>query len=188
MGNFVDGMVVGVTSSYTSVVILGNERFVKVNDRLIGRGNVVSLYVTIGLLGRIIDPLGQPIDTPKDSEFKNYFLGAPIAGYQRPVELIAPGIIVRQSVNQPLLTGLNSVDSMIPIGLGQRELIIGDRQTGKTAIAIDMMINQSFINELVRRINLLGEKNKKKDFLMPTKPCYCIYVAVGQKQSTVARL
>jgi F0F1-type ATP synthase alpha subunit len=130
-------MVVGVTSSYTSVVILGNERFVKVNDRLIGRGNVVSLYVTIGLLGRIIDPLGQPIDdpkkpiekdsSPKDSELKDYFLGAPIAGYQRPVELIAPGIIVRKSVNKPLLTGLNAVDSMIPIGLGQRELIIGDR-------------------------------------------------------------
>merc|ERR1711881_255495 len=136
MGNFVDGMVVGVTSSYTSVVILGNLRFVKVNDRLIGRGNVVSLYVTIGLLGRIIDPLGQPIDnpkkpidkndSPKDSEFKNYFLGAPIAGYQRPVELIAPGIIVRQSVNKPLLTGLNSVDSMIPIGLG-----LGRRPVGR---------------------------------------------------------
>lgn len=196
--NFVDGMVVGVTSSYTSVVILGNERFVKVNDRLIGRGNVVSLYVTIGLLGRIIDPLGQPIDnpkkpiekdsSPKDSEFKDYFLGAPILGYQRPVELIAPGIIVRQSVNKPLLTGLNAVDSMIPVGLGQRELIIGDRQTGKTAIAIDMIINQSFINEVVRRINLLGKKNDKKVFLMPTKPCYCIYVAVGQKQSTVARI
>jgi F-type H+-transporting ATPase subunit alpha len=191
-------MVVGVTSSYTSVVVLGNERFVKVNDRLIGRGNVVSLYVTIGLLGRIIDPLGQPIDDPKkpieknsapqDSEFKSYFLGAPISGYQRPVELIAPGIIVRKSVHRPLLTGLNAVDSMIPVGLGQRELIIGDRQTGKTAIGIDMMINQSFINELVRRINLLGSKSNKKDLLLPTKPCYCIYVAIGQKQSTVARL
>jgi proton translocating ATP synthase F1 alpha subunit len=191
-------MVVGVTSSYTSVVILGNERVVKVNDRLIGRGNVVSLYVTIGLLGRIIDPLGQPIDdpkkpiekdsSPKDSELKDYFLGAPIAGYQRPVELIAPGIIVRKSVNKPLLTGLNAVDSMIPIGLGQRELIIGDRQTGKTAIALDMMINQAFINEIVRRISILGAKSTSKDVLLPTRPCYCIYVAVGQKQSTVARI
>jgi F-type H+-transporting ATPase subunit alpha len=191
-------MVVGVTSSYTSVVILGNERAVKVNDRLVGRGNVVSLYVSIGLLGRIIDPLGQPIDnpnkpleknvSPQDSEFKNYFLGPVVSGYQRPVELIAPGIIVRKSVGKPLLTGLNAVDSMIPVGLGQRELIIGDRQTGKTAIAIDMMINQAFINELVRRIALLGKSGTNKDKLMPTRPCYCIYVAIGQKQSTIARL
>merc|ERR1712127_543345 len=103
-------MVVGVSSSYTSVVVLGNERLVKVNDRLIGRGNVVSLYVSIGLLGRIINPLGQPIDDPNtpisnidvpvDSKLRNYFLGPKIAGYRRPVELIAPGIIVRKSVNK----------------------------------------------------------------------------------------
>ena len=195
--NFVDGMVVGVSSTYTSIVILGNERFVKVNDRIIGRGNVVSIYVSIGLLGRIIDPLGAPIDNPKqpisqdspqDSLFRNYFLGAPISAYNRPVELIAPGIIVRKSVHRPLLTGLNAVDSMIPIGLGQRELIIGDRQTGKTAIAIDLIINQSFINELLRNITLLANKGDSKDLLAPTRPCYSIYVGIGQKQSTIARL
>jgi F0F1-type ATP synthase alpha subunit len=162
-------MVVGVSSDYTSIVVLGNERLVKVNDRLIGRGNVVSLYVTIGLLGRIINPLGQPIDNPNkpiatnespvDSKLRNYFLGAKIAGYRRPVELIAPGIIVRKSVNKPLLSGLNAIDSMIPVGLGQRELIIGDRQTGKTAIAIDLIINQAFINELLRNLTLSKQKN-----------------------------
>ena len=194
--NFVDGMVVGVSSSYTSVVVLGNERLVKVNDRLIGRGNVVSLYVSIGLLGRIINPLGQPIDDPNtpisntegpvDSKLRDYFLGPKIAGYRRPVELIAPGIIVRKSVNKPLLTGLNAIDSMIPVGLGQRELIIGDRQTGKTAIAVDLIINQSFINELLRNITLSKKVNNNK--LLSAKPCYSIYVGVGQKQSTIARL
>ena len=193
--NFVDGMVVGVSSSYTSVVVLGNERLVKVNDRLIGRGNVVSLYVSIGLLGRIINPLGQPIDNPNkaistespvDSKLRNYFLGPQIAGYRRPVELIAPGIIVRKSVNKPLLTGLNAIDSMIPIGLGQRELIIGDRQTGKTAIAVDLIINQSFINELLRNITL--SKKTQTNKLLSAKPCYSVYVGIGQKQSTIARL
>jgi proton translocating ATP synthase F1 alpha subunit len=191
-------MVVGVSSTYTSIVILGNERFVKVNDRIIGRGNVVSIFVTIGLLGRIIDPLGNPIDdpkkpiskdeSPKDSLLRDYFLGPKVAGYQRPVELIAPGIIVRKSVCHPLLTGLNAVDSMIPIGLGQRELIIGDRQTGKTAIGIDMIINQSFINELLRNISLLADKSGNVNLLAPTRPCYAIYVGIGQKQSTIARL
>jgi F-type H+-transporting ATPase subunit alpha len=191
-------MVVGVTSTYTSVVILGNERLVKVNDRIIGRGNVVSIYVGIGLLGRIIDPLGNPVDdpkkpiaqdeSPKDSLLRDYFVGAKIQGYTRPVELIAPGIIVRKSVHRPLLTGLNAIDSMIPVGLGQRELIIGDRQIGKTAIAIDLMINQSFINELLRNITFLADKEDNKDLLAPKRPCYCIYVGVGQKQSTIARL
>jgi len=195
--SFIDGMVVGVSSTFTSVVILGNERFVKVNDRIVGRGNVVSLYVTIGLLGRIIDPLGRPIDnpqkpiekdqSPRDDLLRNYFLGRQILGYLRPVELIAPGIIVRKSVNQPLLTGLNAIDSMIPVGLGQRELIIGDRQTGKTAIAVDLIINQAFINEMLRNISLLKEKSKR-DILSPIRPCYSIYVAIGQKQSTIARL
>ena len=196
--NFIDGMVVGVTSTYTSVVILGNERFVKVNDRMVGRGNVVSLYVTIGLLGRIVDPLGQPLDfvrtpisknkAPRDNKFRSYFVGPTLVGYSRPVELIAPGIIVRKSVNKPLLTGINAVDSMIPVGLGQRELIIGDRQTGKTAIAVDLIINQAFINELLRNLYVDKHGELEIDCLAPAKPCYCIYVAIGQKQSTVARL
>lgn len=196
---FIDGMVVGITKTYTSVVILGNERLVKVNDRIIGRGNIVTLYVTVGLLGRIIDPLGQPLDdpkqpinkteSPKDDFLREYYMGPRLAGYTRPVEIIAPGIIVRKSVDKPLLTGLNAIDSMIPIGKGQRELIIGDRQTGKTAIGIDMMINQGFINELIRNIQLMSsQKERKTNHLLAAKPTYCIYVGVGQKQSTIARM
>lgn len=195
---FIDGMVVGITKTYTSVVILGNERLVKVNDRIIGRGSIVTLYVTVGLLGRIVDPLGQPLDdpkkpidkneSPKDDFLREYYMGPRLPGYTRPVEIIAPGIIARKSVDKPLLTGLNAIDSMIPIGLGQRELIIGDRQTGKTAIGIDMMINQGFINELIRNIYLMGRKDNKKNHLLASKPCYCIYVGVGQKQSTIARM
>jgi F0F1-type ATP synthase alpha subunit len=98
-------------------------------------------------------------------------------GYLRPVEIQAPGIIVRQSVGKPLLTGLNCVDSMVPIGLGQRELIIGDRQVGKTAVAIDTILNQSFLNETLRNYILLNKAVDNK--LLPTRPCYCIYVGVG---------
>lgn len=192
----VEGMVVGIENDYISVIIFGDDRLVKVGDRVRPRGNIVAISVGIGLLGRVIDPLGNPLDTPdvpievnrspKDSLFRNYYLGQPASGYSRPVEIIAPGIIVRQSVNKPLLTGLNCVDSMVPIGLGQRELIIGDRQVGKTAVAVDMMLNQSFLNETLR--NAVLSNQTISDKLLPTRPCYCIYVGVGQKQSTIARI
>jgi proton translocating ATP synthase F1 alpha subunit len=193
---YVNGMVVSIEDKLTSIVIFGNERLVKVGDRIITKGSVVSVIVGIGLLGRIINPLGDAIDDPKkiidpnkdpvDARLKGYYIGIRKRGYKRPVELNAPGIIARRSVHRPLLTGINAVDSMIPVGLGQRELIIGDRQVGKTAIAIDLIINQSFLNERLR-INTLNQ-NKVINLLTPKEACYCIYVGIGQKQSTIARI
>jgi len=192
----VEGMVVGIEEDVVSLIIFGDERFVKVGDRVRPRGNIVALNVGVGLLGRIIDPLGNVLDdpsrpinvdeSPKDSLYRNYYIGKKIGGYSRPVEIQAPGIIVRQSVNKPLLTGLNCIDSMVPIGLGQRELIIGDRQIGKTAVGLDMILNQSFLNETLRNNILKG--STVKNHLLPTKPCYCIYVGIGQKQSTISRI
>ena len=192
----VEGMVVGIEEDAVSIIIFGDERFVKVGDRVRPRGNIVALNVGVGLLGRVIDPLGNVLDdpsrpinideSPKDSLYRNYYIGKKIGGYSRPVEIQAPGIIVRQSVNKPLLTGLNCIDSMVPIGLGQRELIIGDRQVGKTAVGLDMILNQSFLNETLRNNILKG--SKAKNHLLPVKPCYCIYVGIGQKQSTIYRI
>jgi F-type H+-transporting ATPase subunit alpha len=196
---YIDGMIVGVEDKLTSIVIFGNERLVKVGDRIITKGGIVSVMVGIGLLGRILNPLGEAIDDPNqpieidqdpiDQSFRGYYIGNRKRGYRRPVELGAPGIIARKSVNKPLLTGINAVDSMIPIGLGQRELIIGDRQVGKTAIALDLMINQAFYNENIRNNSLLEDNAEiGVNKLAPTEPCYSIYVGIGQKQSTIARI
>jgi F-type H+-transporting ATPase subunit alpha len=194
---YIDGMIVGVEDKLTSIVIFGNERLVKVGDRIITKGGIVSVMVGVGLLGRILNPLGEAIDNPSntinidqepvDHNLKGYYIGKKKRGYKRPVELDAPGIIARRSVNRPLLTGINAVDSMIPIGLGQRELIIGDRQVGKTAIGIDLIINQAFLNETIRN-NIVSENPTQLSKLTPTEPCYCIYVGIGQKQSTIARI
>jgi len=198
--NYVNGMIVGIEEKFTSIDILGNERLVKVGDRIITKGGVVSVFVGVGLLGRILNPLGQPIDNakqalevnkePLDARLRGYFIGLTKKGYKRPVELPAPGIIARRSVHRPLLTGINGIDSMIPVGLGQRELIIGDRQVGKTAIALDLMINQAFLNENLRNnlLNINKSKEEKVNKLTPKEPCYCIYVVIGQKQSTIARI
>jgi proton translocating ATP synthase F1 alpha subunit len=199
MINYVNGMIVGIEEKFTSIVIFGNERLVKVGDRIITKGGVVSIFVGIGLLGRVISPLGIAIDDvknpieinkdPIDSRLRGYFIGLRKKGYKRPVELPAPGIIGRRSVHRPLLTGINGIDSMIPVGLGQRELIIGDRQVGKTAIALDLIINQAFLNESLRNNLLQTSKTKTKvNKLTPKEPCYCIYVGIGQKQSTIARI
>jgi len=196
---YIDGMIVGVEDKLTSIVIFGNERLVKVGDRIITKGGIVSVMVGIGLLGRILNPLGEAIDDPNqpieidqdpiDQSFRGYYIGNRKRGYRRPVELGAPGIIARKSVNRPLLTGISAVDSMIPIGLGQRELIIGDRQVGKTAIALDLMINQAFYNENIRNNSLLEDNAEiGVNKLAPTEPCYSIYVGIGQKQSTIARI
>jgi len=196
---YVNGMVVGIEDKLTSIVIFGNDRLVKVGDRIITKGGVVSILVGVGLLGRIINPLGEPVDDPKkiidpnkdpvDARLKGYYIGIRKRGYKRPVELNAPGIIARRSVHRPLLTGINAIDSMIPVGLGQRELIIGDRQVGKTAIAIDLIINQAFLNERLRTNLLNPEKAKTNvNLLTPKEACYCIYVGIGQKQSTIARI
>ena len=196
---YMDGMIVAIQNDLTSIVIFGNERFVKVGDRVITKGGIVSINVGVGLLGRILDPLGRPVDStkedldinnaPVDSQFRSYFVGENKKGYSRPVETLAPGIIERKSVHRPLLTGINCIDSMVPIGLGQRELIIGDRQVGKTAIALDLIINQSFINEMIRN-SVLSEDSSLLDNnkIFPKQPCYCIYVGIGQKQSTIARI
>lgn len=197
---YVNGMIVGIEEKFTSIVIFGNERLVKVGDRIITKGGVVSVLVGIGLLGRVINPLGQCIDDskkaleinkdPLDARLRGYFIGLRKKGYKRPVELPAPGIIARRSVHRPLLTGINGIDSMIPVGLGQRELIIGDRQVGKTAIALDLIINQAFLNETLRNNLFKVAKNssEKVNKLTPVDPCYCIYVGIGQKQSTIARI
>lgn len=198
--SYINGMIVGIEEKFTSIVIFGNERLVKVGDRIITKGGVVSILVGIGLLGRVISPLGTPLDDskklleinkdPLDARAKGYFIGLRKRGYKRPVELPAPGIIARRSVHRPLLTGINGIDSMIPVGLGQRELIIGDRQVGKTAIALDLIINQAFLNETLRNLLLNTSKQKSafENKLAPKEPCYCIYVGIGQKQSTIARI
>jgi len=189
------GMVIGIEDKITSVVIFGNERLIKVGFKVILEGGIISVNVGVGLLGRIIDPLGKPLDSkgplnvdqdPIDVNLRNYFVGLRKKGYLRPVEVKAPGIIERKSVGRPLLTGISCIDSMVPIGLGQRELIIGDRQVGKTAIGIDLILNQSFINETIR--DNLTSNNKIDSKLIPDSPCYCIYVGIGQKQSTISRV
>lgn len=152
--NSVYGMALNLEQDNVGCVLLGSEKGIKEGDVVKRTGKVVEVPVGDAIIGRVVNALGQPIDGK-----------GPISTTEtRPVELIAPGVITRQSVKQPLQTGLKAIDSMIPIGKGQRELIIGDRQTGKTAIAIDTIINQ-----------------KGKDVI-------CIYVAIGQKQSTVAHI
>jgi len=156
------GMALNLEPDNVGVVVFGNDKLIKEGDVVKRTGAIVDVPVGEGLLGRVVDALGNPIDGK-----------GPIEGGERArVGVKAPGIIPRTSVKEPMLTGIKAVDSLVPIGRGQRELIIGDRQTGKTAIAIDTIINQRRFNE--------AEEEKKK--------LYCIYVAIGQKRSTVAQL
>ena len=150
------GMVLNLEEDNVGIVILGEYQLIKEGDIVKRTGRIVEVPCGEGMLGRAVNALGQPIDGKGPIETSE----------SRLVEVIAPGIVKRQPVNEPLQTGLKSIDSMIPIGRGQRELIIGDRQTGKTAVAIDTIINQ---------------KNA-------ADPVICIYVAIGQKESTVARV
>jgi len=156
----VKGIVLNLEEDNVGAVILGLTKEIKEGDTVKRLNRTASIEVGEGLLGRVINTLGEPIDG------KGSILGEK---YLMPLERKAPGVIFRQPVNQPLQTGLKAVDAMIPIGRGQRELIIGDRQTGKTAVAIDAIINQRENFEL-------------------GKPVYCIYVAIGQKGSTIAHL
>ncbi len=157
------GMALNLESDNVGIVIFGDDKAIKEGDTVKRTGAIVDVPVGKDLLGRVVDALGNPIDG-KDNLKK---------GIKRQrVEVKAPGIIPRKSVNEPMQTGLKAIDSLIPIGRGQRELIIGDRQTGKTAVAIDTIINQKKINE--------SSDEKKK--------LYCIYVAIGQKRSTVAQI
>ena len=157
------GMALNLESDNVGVVIFGDDSSIKEGDIVKRTGAIVDAPVGKKLLGRVVDGLGNPIDGKKELDKKLE---------RRRVEVKAPGIIPRQSVNQPMQTGLKALDTLIPIGRGQRELIIGDRQTGKTAIAIDTIINQ-------KEINKSGEEKNK---------LYCIYVAIGQKRSTVAQI
>ena len=153
------GMVLNLEEDNVGVALFGEDRHIKEGDLVKRTGAIASVPVGRGILGRVVNALGQPIDG----------IG-PIASTEtRRIEVKAPGIVYRQPVREPLQTGLKAIDSMTPIGRGQRELIIGDRQTGKTAIAIDTIINQ--------------KETHKTD-----APVYCIYVAIGQKQSTVAQV
>lgn len=157
----VQGMALNLEPDNVGIVVFGNDRLIKEGDTVKRTGQIVDVPTGAGLLGRVVDALGNPIDGK-----------GPLKDCKRVrVQMKAPGIIPRKSVNQPMQTGLKSVDSMVPIGRGQRELIIGDRQTGKTAVALDTIINQKNWN------NGTDE----------TKKLYCVYVAVGQKRSTVAQ-
>jgi F-type H+-transporting ATPase subunit alpha len=156
------GMALNLEPDNVGVVVFGNDKLIKEGDVVKRTGAIVDVPVGMGLLGRVVDALGTPIDGR----------GAIDSDERARVGAKAPGIIPRTSVKEPMLTGIKAVDSLVPIGRGQRELIIGDRQTGKTAIAIDTIINQ-------KRFNDSNDEAKK---------LYCIYVAIGQKRSTVAQL
>jgi F-type H+-transporting ATPase subunit alpha len=156
------GMALNLETDNVGIVIFGDDRQIREGDTVSRTGDIVDVPVGKGLLGRVVDALGNPIDDK-----------GPIQSTEtRRVEVKAPGIIPRRSVHEPMQTGLKAIDALIPIGRGQRELIIGDRQTGKTAVIIDTIINQ-------KGINASGDEKLK---------LYCIYVAVGQKRSTVAQL
>ena len=158
----IKGMALNLETDNVGVVIFGDDRTIREGDTVKRTGSIVDVPVGKGLLGRVVDGLGNPIDGkgPIDAESR-----------QR-VEVKAPGIIPRKSVHEPVQTGLKAIDSLIPVGRGQRELIIGDRQTGKTAVIIDTILTQKAVNE--------GDDESEK--------LYCVYVAIGQKRSTVAQL
>jgi F-type H+-transporting ATPase subunit alpha len=166
-GNGVTGLALNLEETEVGAIILGDYTKIKEGDEVRTTGKLLQVPVGKGLLGRVVNTLGQPLDGkgPIKSEVSY------------PVEKIAPGIIRRKSVSQPVQTGIMAIDAMVPIGRGQRELIIGDRGTGKTTIGVDAMINQA-------RINKAAEAAGDKSF----RPIYNIYVAIGQKQSSVARV
>ncbi|MEL7027056.1 MAG: HAS-barrel domain-containing protein, partial [Pseudomonadota bacterium] len=158
------GMALNLETDNVGIVIFGDDRDIKEGDTVKRTNSIVDVPAGDALLGRVVDGLGNPLDGKGDIE----------ASERRIADVKAPGIIPRKSVHEPMATGLKAIDAMIPIGRGQRELIIGDRQTGKTAVALDTILNQKVYNDAA------GDDESKK--------LYCIYVAVGQKRSTVAQL
>ncbi|PNW87289.1 hypothetical protein CHLRE_02g116750v5 [Chlamydomonas reinhardtii] len=158
----VKGMALNLQADHVGVVVFGNDSLIHQGDLVYRTGQIVNVPVGPGTLGRVVDALGQPIDGK-----------GPLTNVRSSlVEIKAPGIIARQSVREPLYTGVKAVDALVPIGRGQRELIIGDRQTGKTAVALDCILHQNYLNGLTNKKNRV----------------YCVYVAIGQKRSTVANL
>ena len=160
------GLALNLEETEVGAIILGDTTKVMEGDEVKTTGKLLSVPVGKALLGRVVNTIGEPLDGK----------GPIKAEASYPVEKIAPGVIKRKSVNQPVQTGIMAIDAMIPIGRGQRELIIGDRATGKSAVALDTIISQA-------KLNKAGEEGKMKDF----RPLYCIYVAIGQKNSNVAR-
>src|SRR5882762_10619823 len=165
--NGVFGLALNLEETEVGAILLGDNTLIKEGDEAKTTGRLLSVPVGKALLGRVVNTLGQPLDDKGPIKTETFY----------PLETIAPGVIKRRSVNQPVQTGIMAIDAMIPIGRGQRELIIGDRATGKTTIAIDAIISQA-------RLNKAAEDAKDTNY----RPLYCIYVAVGQKNSNVARV
>jgi F-type H+-transporting ATPase subunit alpha len=166
-GNGITGIALNLEETEVGVIILGDYTKIKEGDEVRTTGRLLQVPVGKGLLGRVVDALGRPLDEKGPIKETTFY----------PVEKIAPGIIKRKPVSQPVQTGIMAIDAMIPIGRGQRELIIGDRSTGKTTIGIDTIINNA-------RLNLAAQQAGDKNY----RPLYSIYVAIGQKQSNVARI
>jgi len=162
IGSAIKGMALNLEGDNVGIVIFGNDKYIKEGDSVKRTSFIVDVPIGKELLGRVVDALGNPIDGK----------GSIKSSLRKRVEVKAPGIIPRKSVHEPMQTGLKVVDALVPIGRGQRELIIGDRQTGKTAVAVDAIINQKYIHD--------GDDTSNK--------LYCIYVAIGQKRSTVAQV
>jgi F-type H+-transporting ATPase subunit alpha len=167
MGHGITGLALNLEETEVGVIVLGDYTQLKEGDEVRTTGKLLQVPVGMGLLGRVVNTLGEPLDGK----------GPVKSDLAYPVEKLAPGIIRRRSVSQPVQTGIMAIDAMIPIGRGQRELIIGDRSTGKTAICIDTIISQA-------RLNSAAQAAGDKDY----RPLYCIYVAIGQKQSNIARI
>ncbi len=167
LGHGLTGLALNLDESEVAVIILGDYTQLQEGDEVRATGNLLQVPVGKGLLGRVVNTLGEPLDGK----------GPVVGEAMYPVEKLAPGILQRKPISQPVQTGIMAIDAMIPIGRGQRELIIGDRSTGKTAIGIDTIISQA-------RLNKAAEEAGDTDY----RPLYCIYVAIGQKQSSIARL
>src|SRR3954449_1710850 len=161
-GNGVTGLALNLEETEVGAIILGDYTSVKEGDEARTTGKLLQVPVGKAMLGRVVNTLGQPLDGKGPMKTESFY----------PLEKIAPGVIKRKAVSQPVQTGIMAIDAMIPIGRGQRELIIGDRATGKTTIAIDTIISQA-------RLNKAAEESKDKEY----RPLYCIYVAIGQKNS-----
>ena len=166
-GGGITGLALNLDETEVAAIILGDYTRLREGDEVHGTGRLLEVPVGMGLLGRVVNTLGEPLDEK----------GPIVSDVSYPVEKLAPGIIKRRPISQPVQTGIMAVDAMIPIGRGQRELIIGDRSTGKTTICIDTIISQA-------RLNRAAEAAGDKEY----RPLYSIYVAIGQKQSTVARI
>jgi F-type H+-transporting ATPase subunit alpha len=167
LGHGITGLALNLEETEVGVIVLGDYTALHEGDEVRTTGKLLQVPVGMGLLGRVVNTLGEPVDGKGPIKSDAFY----------PVERMAPGIIRRRAVNQPVQTGIMAIDAMIPIGRGQRELIIGDRSTGKTTICIDTMISQA-------RLNNAAKSSGDKDY----RPLYCIYVAIGQKQSNIARI